>query len=408
MTKIQISPVRFIITDHRTLRDMAIICLIVSLFVVHIASAETKTFFKEYTYMASDIDSKVSSRAIALEQVKRALLEELGTYLISETEVKNYQLTKDQISTLTAGIVSAEVVYEKWDGRTYYLKARITADPEEIAKSVDELRNDVQKTKELEDARKKAEAATMELENLKHELELAKGDAGKQADYANAAKYLDAMNWFYKGMTSWHSDNFNDAIDAYTRTVELDPTNWTAYLNRGSAYASLGNYQQAINDDNKALELFPNYAVAYYNRGIYYKALNNVHQAINDYSKALELNPGYANAYANRGLAYKESGNTEKAIDDCNKAIALDPGLYRAYNNRGNAYRILGNYKQAISDLNKAIALHPNYAIGYFNRGTAYLESGNTDTAIQSYKIAAKLGLKQAQDYLRSERIDWR
>ena len=82
------------------------------------ASARTVTFEKEYTYQASEIDSKVSSRAIALEQIKRLLLEELGTYLISETEVKNFQLTKDQVTVLTAGIVRAEILQEKWDGKT--------------------------------------------------------------------------------------------------------------------------------------------------------------------------------------------------------------------------------------------------------------------------------------------------
>ena len=60
------------------------------LFLTNSALAANKTFIKEYTYLASDLDSKVSSRAIALEQVKRALLEELGTYLISDTEVKNF------------------------------------------------------------------------------------------------------------------------------------------------------------------------------------------------------------------------------------------------------------------------------------------------------------------------------
>jgi len=74
------------------------------------ALAEKVTFVKEYNYNASDLDSKVSSRTIALEQVKRLLLEELGTYLISETEVKNFRLTKDQITTYSAGVVSAEVV----------------------------------------------------------------------------------------------------------------------------------------------------------------------------------------------------------------------------------------------------------------------------------------------------------
>ena len=56
----------------------AVFVLTFSLPLANPASAENKTFLKEYTYLASDIDSKVSSRAIAPEQVKRALLE--GSY----------------------------------------------------------------------------------------------------------------------------------------------------------------------------------------------------------------------------------------------------------------------------------------------------------------------------------------
>ena len=148
-----------LIVRNSTKLVLVIIGLVVSLFLTNIATAENKTFITEYTYMASDIDSKVSSRAIALEQVKRGLLEQLGTYLMSETEVKNFQITKDQITTLAAGIVSTEVIDEKWDGRTYYLKAKITADPKEVAKSVDALRTNVQKCKELEESKKKAEEA---------------------------------------------------------------------------------------------------------------------------------------------------------------------------------------------------------------------------------------------------------
>mgnify|MGYP001564398392 CR=1 FL=1 len=62
--------------------------------ITDISSASEKVFIKEYLYHASDIDSKVSSRVIALEQVKRLLLEELGTYLLSETEVKNLAISE--------------------------------------------------------------------------------------------------------------------------------------------------------------------------------------------------------------------------------------------------------------------------------------------------------------------------
>src|SRR5208283_5252357 len=120
-------------------------------FIINPAFAETKMFIKEYTYQASEIDSKVSSRAIALEQVKRLLLEEMGTYLISETEVKNYQLTKDIVTTLSAGIVRTEILNEMWNGDKYYLKARVFVDNTETIMAIERFYKDKGKSKELEE-----------------------------------------------------------------------------------------------------------------------------------------------------------------------------------------------------------------------------------------------------------------
>jgi hypothetical protein len=60
---------------------ITVVCLVsvfISCLILHADSAETKTFIKEYTYQAGDEDSKNSCRVIALREVKRLLLEELG------------------------------------------------------------------------------------------------------------------------------------------------------------------------------------------------------------------------------------------------------------------------------------------------------------------------------------------
>ena len=93
-------------------RSITSIVTILILIFCSSALAEVKTFVKDYTYQASEDDSRNSSRTISLRKVKRLLLEELGTYLESETEVKDFQLTKDQITTLTAGIVQTEIIEE--------------------------------------------------------------------------------------------------------------------------------------------------------------------------------------------------------------------------------------------------------------------------------------------------------
>jgi hypothetical protein len=158
-----------------TLARIILFSFLFLLFIPNLTFAETKTFIKEYTYQASEYDSKVSCRALALEQVKRLLLEELGTYLESQTEVKNFQMTKDQITTLTAGIVSTEIIKDTWDGKVYWLQAKIAADPQDVMKSIDSLRKDRAKVKELEELRKKSEELLKENERLNKELKMAKG-----------------------------------------------------------------------------------------------------------------------------------------------------------------------------------------------------------------------------------------
>src|SRR5271157_5286219 len=149
--------------------------LIIPMMVVSSIS-ETKTFIKEYTYQASEFDSKASCRTIALEQVKRLLLEELGTYLENNTEVKNFELTRDKITALTAGIVQTQVLEEKWDGKSYWLKAEVKADPENVAKSIDTLRKDQKRTDEFEERIRKQEEALKEIEKLRSEVASLKND----------------------------------------------------------------------------------------------------------------------------------------------------------------------------------------------------------------------------------------
>ena len=82
-----------------------------------------KTWVREYTYNASEADSKITSRAIALEQVKRLLLEELGVYVHStlkneEIEISGEvkELTAKQIEIISAGITETKIIEETWNG----------------------------------------------------------------------------------------------------------------------------------------------------------------------------------------------------------------------------------------------------------------------------------------------------
>ena len=214
------------------MKNNIIMTLLVLLFSFpSICFAKVQTYIKEYTYQASEDDSRNSSRVSAMREVKRLLLEELGTYLESVTEVKNFQLTKDQITALTAGIVKTEIVSEKWDGSTYWIKTKIVADEGDVIKSIDNLRKDRSKSKELEDLQRRADVILEENKKLREELKLAKGDdkQKKIEKYDNSIKELSSIEWLESGIRNYEGGDYKSALYDFSKAIELNPEYIQAY-----------------------------------------------------------------------------------------------------------------------------------------------------------------------------------
>ena len=127
----------------KTYSPLTAIIVLTLLCLSNMATAAVQTYEREYTYQASEADSKLSARAIALQEVKRILLSELGTHVYSlvkmQTSSDGTQLSTEEIETLSAGIAQVEILDEKWNGVTYVLKAQIKADPADVLKSLHDM-----------------------------------------------------------------------------------------------------------------------------------------------------------------------------------------------------------------------------------------------------------------------------
>ncbi len=351
------------------------------------AVAAPITFEKDYTYQASEADSKLSCRAIAMEQVKTQLLETLGTYLTSKTQEQNAQITKDEIVTLTAGIVRAEIIEEKWDGKTYYLKARIVADPDEVLRSVDMFKRNEELRRALEDSRQKAEESLRKIEQLKRELQDTKNQSGKLVEYNVTANKLSAMNWFEKGIYFAETNNYAEAVSSFNSAVKLDPQYDLAYYNRGVAYGHLQNYSEELNSYCQAIKLNPQFGAAYFNQGIVLGKLGQHQRAIESLGKFIELEPDRPYAYILRASNYIAVRQYDAAEKDASHAAQMDP-----YN--GDAQFIWAQSLHALS--------------------SEYKKAGQDDKAnlhwmlaLGKYIKAAKLQNKQAQKILTKLGINW-
>ncbi len=241
--------------------------------------AAVEVFEREYTYQATKMDSKESSRAIALEQVKNLLLDELGIYIENTSVVEEDQIQKREIKVLTAGIVKTEILDEKWDGSKYWMKVKLEADPNDVAKSIAELRKNEEMVKELEDTKNEKEKALQEIDNLKTQLASEQEDITAQKQkYDAAVNDLAAANLTGNGDTAMIYGDYNDAAASYEQVVNMEPTNAIAFYNLGIAYIYMEEYTLAVSDFSRAIALNPQLKRAYNQRKIAEQIMRNPHQ----------------------------------------------------------------------------------------------------------------------------------
>jgi len=250
----------------------AALAAVVFLCSVTFSLAAIKTFVREYTYEAGEFDSKATCRTIAMEQVKRQILEELGTYVESTTVVKDMQVNRDDIRTMTAGVVQTTVMDETWDGRAYWLKAQVKADPDEVAASIEKMRKDDQLMKDLEQSRLETSLAMDEIQQLKDKLAKAEGDNKQvQEQYTEAVNQIAAANLFEQGAAYSQAGNYDAAARSFNQAVILRPQDPKIYMNRSIAYIQAGNYENAARDLDRAASLNAAGAGIYISRAAAYK-----------------------------------------------------------------------------------------------------------------------------------------
>ena len=161
------------------------------------------------------------------------------------------------------------------------------------------------------------------------------------------------------------------------------------------------DYQGAIAAYERAIQLNPNYALAYNSRGAARYKLGDKQGAIDDYSRALRINPNLASTYSNRAAARGELGDKEGTISDFNRALQINPNFADAYLNRGMfRFARLKDYQGAIADYSQALRINPNYANAYFLRGNARSDSEAYQAAIEDYQKAADLFQQQGDKRL--------
>ncbi len=200
----------------------------------------------------------------------------------------------------------------------------------------------------------------------------------KKENEAAMAKNKALNDSFNAGKDALTAKNYDAAVDAFQKGVEMDPNQNVIWANLADAY--VGQAGAKTGPDQQA----------------------SLGKAIEAYQKAIALkpeNPAYHNNYA---LTLAKAKKFDEAQAELNKAAQLDPPQAgRYYYNLGAVFVNNGQAAAAEVAFKKSIEANPNYADAQFQYATAL--SARLSTGADG-KVVAPEGMKDALDkYLELE-----
>ena len=307
--------------------------------------SELKEIISEGTYNMGDGETPMVAESRALLHAKRIALEKAGTYIESYSKTKNFQLTHDEINVLASGVMEVVVLEKK---RTFVedgVKFWVRIKARVTTDKIEEMARKVKDKLLLEDYRQ------------------------LQKDFEKSQQEIDFLK---------------------------------RQLKQAKSEEEKKEVAVKIRDEERLFE-----AKTWYENGVYLGNNGKYDEALEAFTSAIVLDPNSSFSHAGRGVAYVAKGQYDKAIEDHSKAISLDPNNALAYGVRGAAFAFKGQYVKAFEDYNRAIALVPNSGELYWLRGATYVRLSNTQQGIIDFKVAARLGFKDAQEWLAKRRESW-
>lgn len=176
------------------------------------------------------------------------------------------------------------------------------------------------------------------------------GQEGRRNTEATAA--------YEQGVAALADEEYDAAVNAFTKAIEIDETYFEAYRGRGDALRKQEDYGGALQSYTNAINYGDDSADVYNGRGICYREGGSIELALNDFRNAYQKDRSNPEVAANLGdifLNYLQDVNS--ALPVLERAAELDPKNNEVFRNLGLCHAYMRQFDQAEEDLRKAVEL---------------------------------------------------
>ena len=131
------------------------------------------------------------------------------------------------------------------------------------------------------------------------------------------------------------------SLDRLNISLQQNPQDLDAYIQRGLLHARLDQNLAAIADYTAIIRLDPNHPLAYNNRAVAKLNLKDYWGAYLDYNQVIRITPNRAITHNNRAIVRQRLGDCKGAIAD----LRIAAELFRQQGDQFNYQRTLANLK---------------------------------------------------------------
>jgi tetratricopeptide (TPR) repeat protein len=150
-------------------------------------------------------------------------------------------------------------------------------------------------------------------------------------------------------------ENYEDALDAARRGVQLDPDSLEAHRALGYVWERTQNYDRALESYQTAIRINPNLALLHIAVGNMTLNQLDTNGAIESYLKASTLSPSSSEPLSLIALAYARVGEYGKASQYAANAVEKDPSNAYLHGDLGRMYYKNNDFPGAIREFSLAI-----------------------------------------------------
>jgi putative GTP pyrophosphokinase len=225
---------------------------------------------------------------------------------------------KRKLAALNATLTLSDTLFQEI--RDYQRKRRLQFQKrretflDQMLTDADGMAQDLQADEDLSAARSQAERAP-----------------AADAEWHREDKRIDDL--LMEALAAHNNRQFDEAIRIYSSIMDLelqDHIGSIVHVHRGMAYLAISDYENALEDFNCSVQLNSENCTAFHYRGLAYQVLQEYSMALQDFDCCLRLDPHRSTALYSRAQVRFRTGDGTGALEDCEQALNIAPEFLQA------------------------------------------------------------------------------